>query len=145
MPLDRFEIRVSLEKLLLVLIVILVPLNFIGLYLTMDAHTAVEQKVGTLFRDIAHSDAIATRAFIDDRVTDVGTIATQPAVVDAIVAANRATGQVSEAARAAKITDIEKQWDTAASDSLVSGVLGSRASISLRRQRQLDPREPNTP
>ena len=140
MPLDRFEIRVSLEKLLIVLIVILVPLNFIGLYLTMDAHTAVEQKVGTLFRDIAHSDAIATRAFIDDRVTDVGAIATQPAVVDAIVAANRATAQMSEAARTAKIADLEKQWDTAASDSLVSGVLDSRASISLRRQRQLDPR-----
>jgi len=86
MALDTFEVRVSLEKLLIVLIVILVPLNFIGLYLTMQSHSAVEQTTGTLFRDIAQSDAIAARQFIDDCITNVGAIAAQPAVVDALVA-----------------------------------------------------------
>ena len=52
MPLNTFEIRISLEKLLIVLIVILVPLNFIGLYLTMQSHTGVEQTTGSLFRDM---------------------------------------------------------------------------------------------
>src|SRR5271169_3277675 len=108
MPLNTFEIRVSLEKLLIVLIVILVPLNFIGLYLTMKSHTGVEQTTGSLFRDIAQSDAIATRQFIDERVMTVGAIASQPAVVDAIAEANRAAIRVDEATRTAKIADMEK-------------------------------------
>ena len=140
MPLNTFEIRVSLEKLLIVLIVILVPLNFIGLYLTMKSHTGVEQTTGSLFRDIAQSDAIATRQFIDERVMTVGAIASQPAVVDAIVEANRASVQLDDATRTAKIADMEKKWDTAEADALVAGMLASRASASLRRSRDLDPR-----
>jgi Cache domain len=131
MPFDTFEVRVSLEKLLIILIVILVPLNFIGLYLTMQSHSSVEQSTGTLFRDIAQSDAIAARQFIDDRVTNIGAIAAQPAVVDAIVAANRAFTQLA---------DTEKKWSTAQVDALVASMLASRASASLRHYRELDPR-----
>jgi hypothetical protein len=140
MPLDRFEVRVSLEKLLILLIAILVPLNFIGLYLTMQSHGALEQTTGTLFRDIAQGDAIAARQFIDDRITDVGAIANQPSALDVILAANHASAQTNEAAETMKIADIEKQWHTAAADSIVAGILASRASESLRRQRELDPR-----
>jgi len=140
MALDRFEVRVSLDKLLIVLIVILVPLNFIGLYLTMQSHSAVEQTTGTLFRDIAQSNAITARQFIDDRVTNVGAIASQPVVVDAILAANRASGQINDAAKTTKIADTEKKWTTAEVDSLVAGILASRASASLRHYRELDPR-----
>jgi Cache domain len=140
MPLDTFEVRVSLEKLLIILIVILVPLNFIGLYLTMQTHSAVEQTTGTLFRDIAQSDAIAARQFIDDRVSNVGAIAAQPAVVDAIVSANRAFAQLNDTAKTAKVVDTEKKWSTADVDSLVASMLASRASASLRHYRELDPR-----
>jgi len=140
MALDTLEIRVSLEKLLIILIAILVPLNFIGLYLTMQSHTALEQTTGTLFRDIAQSDAIAARQFIDDRVTSVGAIAAQPAVVDAILAANRSYAQMTEAGRADKIADLERKWTTAEADALVSGIVASRASVSLRHYRELDPR-----
>ncbi|HEY5178087.1 MAG TPA: cache domain-containing protein [Terriglobales bacterium] len=140
MPLNTFEIRVSLEKLLIVLIVILVPLNFIGLYLTMQSHTGVERTTGSLFRDIAQSDAIATRQFVDERVMTVGAIASQPAVVDAIVEANRASTGMNDATRTAKIADMEKKWDTAEADTLVASILASRASASLRRARELDPR-----
>jgi Cache domain len=140
MPLDTFEVRISLEKLLIVLIVILVPLNFIGLYLTMESNSAVEKTTGTLFRDIAQSNAITARQFVDDRVTNVAAIATQPAVVDAIVAANRNSAQVNEVAKTAKIEETEKKWSTAEVDSLVAGMLASRASASLRHYRELDPR-----
>jgi len=140
MPLDKLEVRVSLEKLLIILIVILVPLNFIGLYLTMRSHSAVEQTTGTLFRDIAQSDAIAARQFIDDRVTNVGAIAAQPGVVDAVVASNHAFAQLNDAAKAAKVADTEKKWSTAEVDTLVAGMLASRASASLRHYRELDPR-----
>jgi hypothetical protein len=140
MALDTFEVRVSLEQLLIILIVILIPLNFIGLYLTMQSHSAVEQTTGTLFRDIAQSDAVAARQFIDDRVTNVGAVASQPVVVDAIVAANRAFAQVPDAAKTAKVADTEKKWSTAEVDELVSSMLASRASASLRHYRELDPR-----
>jgi len=140
MPLDTFEVRISLEKLLIILIVILVPLNFIGLYLTMASHSAVEKSTGTLFRDIAQSNAITARQFVDDRVTNVAAIATQPAVVDAIIAANHTSAQMSEAATTAKIADTEKKWPTADVDALVAGILASRASASLRHYRELDPR-----
>ncbi len=140
MALNTFEVRVSLEKLLIILIVILVPLNFIGLYLTMKSHSAVEQTTGTLFRDIAQSNAIAARQFIDDRITNVGAIAAQPAVVDAIVAANRAFAPMPDAAKNAKIADTEKKWSTAEVDALVASMLASRASASLRHYRELDPR-----
>jgi Cache domain len=140
MPLNTFEVRVSLEKLLILLIVILVPLNFIGLYLTMESQSAVEQTTGTLLRDIAQSDAIAARQFVDDRVTNVAAIATQPAVVDAILAANRASAQMNDAAKAAKIANTENKWSTPEVDALVAGILASRASTSLRHYRELDPR-----
>lgn len=140
MPLDRFEVRVSLEKLLILLIVILVPLNFIGLYLAMQSHTALEQTTGRLLRGIAQSDAIAARQFIDDRITDVAAIATQPSAVDAIVAAKRASDRSNAAATAAKVADIERKWDTMAADPVVAGILASRASQALRRHRELDPR-----
>ncbi len=140
MPLNAFEIRISLEKLLILLILILVPLNFIGLYLSMESQSAVEQTTGTLLRDIAQSDAIAARQFVDDRVTNVAAIATQPAVVDAIVAANRASAQMNDAAKAAKIANTENKWSTPEVDALVAGILSSRASTSLRHYRELDPR-----
>jgi Cache domain len=140
MPLNAFEIRISLEKLLILLILILVPLNFIGLYLSMESQSAVEQTTGTLLRDIAQSDAIAARQFVDDRITNVAAIATQPAVVDAIVAANRASAQMNDAAKAAKIANTENKWSTPEVDALVAGILSSRASTSLRHYRELDPR-----
>ncbi len=140
MPLDKFEVRISLERLLIVLIAILVPLNFIGLYLTMESHSAVEKTTGTLLRDIAQSNAITARQYVDDRITNIAAIATQPAVVDAIVAANHVSAQMNDAAKIAKIADTEKKWSTADMDALVAGILASRASTSLRRYRELDPR-----
>ena len=140
MPPDRFEVRLSLEKLLIVLIVILVPLNFIGLYLTMQSHSALDQTTGSLLRNIAQSDAIVTRQFIDDRITDVGAIATQPWVVEAILAATHNSIHANEQVKTTKIANIEKQWDAAAADAVVAGILASHASESLRRDRELNPR-----
>jgi Cache domain len=140
MPLDKSEVRVSLQKLLIILTLILVPLNLIGLYLTMESHGALEQTTGTLLRDIAQSNAIAARQFIDDRVANVAAIAAQPSVLDAIIAANLAFSQVKDTARTAKIADTENKWSTAEVDALVASMLASRASAWLRHYRELDPR-----
>jgi len=137
---SSFEVRVSLEKLLIVLIVVLVPLNFIGLYLAIESTRAAEQTTGTLFRGIAQDQALAARQFIDDRVIEVGAITSDPTVLDAITSSSRATANLPEPAKAAKIADVEKQWDTPESDALVKGILSSRTSDALRHRREIDPR-----
>ena len=40
MPFDALEIRISLQKLLIGLILIIVPLSVVGLYLTSEAETS---------------------------------------------------------------------------------------------------------
>jgi len=137
---SSFEVRVSLEKLLIVLIVVLVPLNFIGLYLAIESTRAAEQTTGTLFRSVAQDQAMAARQFIDDRVIEVGAITSDPTVLDAITNSGRSTAHLPEPAKTAKISDVEKQWDTPASDALVKSILSSRTSEALRHRREMDPR-----
>jgi len=89
MPSDSLEIKVSLQKLLIALVVIIVPLNFLGLYLSSESNTSLEQVIGTHFRTIAQADATTALQFVNDHVSDVGAIAGEPTVVDAAVAANQ--------------------------------------------------------
>src|SRR4029077_1218113 len=86
MPFDTLEIRFPLQKLLIGLILVIVPLSVVGLYLTSEADTALEQTIGTHFRGIAQIEGTATSQFINDRVLDVAALARNPAVVDAITA-----------------------------------------------------------
>jgi hypothetical protein len=137
---SSFEVRVSLEKLLIVLIVVLVPLNFIGLYLAIESTRAAEQTAGTLFRDIAQDQALAARRYIDDRVIEVAAITSDPAVLDAITNSSHATAHLPEEAKATRIAEVEKQWDTPGSDALVKNILSSRTSEALRHRRETDPR-----
>ena len=140
MPSNKFEVRVSLEKLLIVLIVVLVPLNFIGLYLAMESTRAAEQTTGTLFSNIAQDHALAARRFIDDRVIEVGAITSDPTVLDAIASSGHAAAHLSDEAKAARIADVEKKWDTPEADALAKSILSSRTSEALRHRRELDPR-----
>jgi cell division protein FtsL len=134
------EIRFSLEKLLIILIVVLVPLNFIGLYLTTQCYNVVQQNTGALFRNIAENDAIATYRYLNDRVTSIAAIASQQVVVDAIQASNRERARFSPESRAAQITETENMWNTPQADTVASGILSSRASAGLRQDRELDQR-----
>ena len=102
---SSFEVRVSFEKLLIVLIVVLVPLNFIGLYLAIESTRAAEQTTGTLFRSIAQDQALVVGQFIDDRVIEVAAITSDPTVLDAITNSSHATAHLAEEAKAAKIAD----------------------------------------
>jgi len=140
MPSDSLEIKVSLQKLLIALVIILVPLNFIGLYLSSESKTSLEQVIGTQFRTIAQADATITLEFVNDRVIDVGTIATEPAVVDAIVGANQAYERRSAEATETNIAEIDKKWDTPAGDAVVKLMLSSPVSRLLQRRREIDPR-----
>jgi hypothetical protein len=140
MALDKLEVRVSMEKLIIVLAVILIPLNFLGLFLAVKSQTAAERTIGALFSSIAQNNAAAARLYIDDRVVEVATIASQLTIVDAVAAAKGPAAHVADETKAAKIADIEKKWNTPEADSLIAGILSSRASLALRHHRELDPR-----
>jgi len=140
MPSDSLEIKVSLQKLLIALVVIIVPLNFLGLYLSSESNTSLEQVIGTHFRTIAQADATTALQFVNDRVIDVGAIAAEPIVVDAAVAANQTYERRSAEATAANIAEIDNKWDTPAGDAVVKAMLSSPVSRLLQSRREIDPR-----
>jgi hypothetical protein len=135
-----FDIQISLQKLLTGLIVVIVPLSVVGLYLTSNADSSLQQTVGMHFRIIAQTDAAAASQFIRDRIIDVRAIAGDPNIVDAVTAANRAYAGIGEEAIAARIQKIEGQWATPNTDFLVKDMMSSRSSRWLQRQRTLNRR-----
>jgi len=137
---NSLEMRVSLQNLLIALVVVLVPLNFIGLYLISESNTSLERVMGAHFRTIAQADATTAVQFVNDRVIDVGAIAMEPAVVDAVVAANQTYERKSPEAIAANIAEIDKRWDAPAGDAVVEAMLSSPVSRLLQRRREIDPR-----
>jgi hypothetical protein len=138
MPFDTLEIQISLQKLLIGLILVIVPLSFVGLYLTSEADTSLKQTIGAHFRSIAQTESTAASQFINDRVLDVAALARNPAVVDAITAAQRKG--FDDAVIAARIGKIERTWETPQVDPLVKEILSSPTSQVLRHHREADPR-----
>jgi hypothetical protein len=140
MPFDTLEIRISLQKLLIGLILVIVPLSLVGLYLTSEADTSLEQTVGAHFRSIAQIESTATAQFINDRVLDVAGLARNPGVVDAITVAQRSRKALEDTVIAARVGKIESTWETPQVDPLVKEILSSPTSQVLRHHREMDPR-----
>jgi cache domain-containing protein len=140
MPFDTLEIRISLQKLLIGLTLVIVPLSFVGLYLASQAEASLEETLGTHFRSIAQSEGMATSQFINDRVLDVAALASNPGVVDAITAAQQSRKGLDDSALKARLGKIESTWETPQVDPLVKEMLLSPASQVLRRHRETDPR-----
>jgi hypothetical protein len=82
MPFDTLEIRIS--PLLIGLILVIVPLSFVGLYLTSEADTSLEQTTGGHLKNMAQAEGAAASQFINDLVLDVAALARNPVVLDAI-------------------------------------------------------------
>ena len=96
--------------------------------------------MGAHFRTIAQADATTAVQFVNDRVIDVGAIAMEPAVIDAVVRVNQAYERKSSEAVAAKIAEIDKKWDLPAGDATVEAMLSSPLSRLLQSHREIDPR-----
>ena len=111
MSVDRLEVRVSITKLMLALMIIIVPLSVIGLVLTQRSDKSLDNAVGSNFKTMAQLYANQVTQFMRERVTDTGALASDPAVV----------GAVTNAARN-------------------KGALDQNASQILRQHRSLDPR-----
>ena len=140
MPFDTAEFRISLQKLLMALIVILIPIMLFGLYVGLQANQQVQQMNGAYFRTITRASAAMTSEYIAERVAEVVLIANQPSVQQSVMAASRAYEHVPESTIQAKAEQLETKWNTAESDVLARNIIGSEAAQAIRRHRELNPK-----
>ena len=82
MSVDRLEVRISIFKLLLALMVIIVPLSIIGLVLTQRSDKSLDDSVGSNFKTMAQLYAGQVTQFVRERVSDIGLLASNPTVVN---------------------------------------------------------------
>lgn len=140
MPSERYEISIPLRKLLIGLVVTVVPISIVGLYSMTHSQNSLERMVGVHFRIIAEHVSSEVAQFVNDRSTSVGALAFEPAVMDAVKAANQSYQGMSDQASADRMGQIEKIWNTPAATPTVERILSNPASRLLRRYRELDRR-----
>ena len=140
MPKDSFEFRIGFRKLLIGFLVTLVPVNLVALYAVTESARRLELTVGNHFKTIAQSTAAHITQFIHDRATQVAIMASDPPVIDAVVAANRSYEGVPEEAIARQIEQTEASWPTPKAEAMVQRIISSPAATNLRHYLGLDPR-----
>jgi hypothetical protein len=116
---DRFEVRLSITKLLIILIVVIVPLSVVGLVLTTRSDRSLDNAIGSDYKAIAQTYANDVSDFIRDRVSDVNGMAADSAVLAAVAGHSSGAKYASKAA---------------------PGGMNANASDFLRQRRILDPR-----
>jgi preprotein translocase subunit SecG len=121
---DRLEVRVSLTKVLLILIVVIVPLSIFGLVLTTRSDRSLDNAIGNDYKALAQRYSNEVSDYIRDRVADVNAMAADSSVISAASGADR-TGSGKNAA---------------SGQPAGKGMLGSTASEFLGQRRNLDPR-----
>jgi len=139
MPLDSLEFRTSLQKLLVGLILILVPLTVFGFYVAMQGDSHIRQANGENFRSLTLTAAESTSEFIARSVRDVSVIANTPGPVQAVTLANHQYERLSQDAIRAKIDAIDQAWQSSDTDGLSAKILTSDLAGQLRRVRELEP------
>lgn len=118
MPVNRLEVRVSITKLLLALVIVIVPLSIAGLIMTERSVKSLDNSVGNDFKTIAAIYSNDVSQFMHERVTDISALAQDPVIVNA----------VEGGAAAEKMPGAGK------------GLLTSSASQLLRQRKIIDPR-----
>ncbi len=137
---ESLEFRIPVYRLLIMLLVTVVPISIAGLYSLSQSDRSLRATIGSHFKAIAGSTAAEVSQFIHERVTDVGELAAEPRLVEAVAAANKSYLGMSDAAVVEKFQRIDKIWNTPAADPAVKEILSSPVSRWLRRFRELDPR-----
>ncbi len=138
MPLDLLEFRTSLQKLLVGLILILVPLTVFGFYVALQGDSYVRQMNGDHFRTFTRTSAEITSRFAGELVKDVGLIANSPSVMQAVTSADRPYEHLGEEAVRSKVDAIENKWNTSETDVLSRSILTSDLAHELRRDREIN-------
>jgi preprotein translocase subunit SecG len=138
MALDRFEVRVSIQKVLLGLVLVIVPLSIVGLVLTTRSDTALDASIGGHLKTMAQMYSNSLSHEIHDRVSAVKLIAADPGVVEAVTTANRAYQNQNEAAINEKLDKAEKAWATPQAAPVVKALLTAKPSETLRHYHDMD-------
>jgi hypothetical protein len=140
MPLDASELRISLQRLLAALIVMLLPITIFGFYLGLQAYRQAYETNGAYLRTMTRSAAAITSQYIGERITEMGLIANDPSVVRSVASASRAYEHMSAPEIQARTERIDSTWNSPESDALSKSILTSDLSRWLRRNRELNPR-----
>jgi len=140
MPQDNFELRISVRRLLIIMMITIVPVSVLGLFVSAQSENAQESEAGTYLKTIAEGLSTEISRFVHNRVVDIHKVAVEPIVIDTVVAANRGYQSLSEGVVTERISGIEKIWNTPAADARVKEMLSNSASRLLRRHREVDPR-----
>jgi len=133
------KFRVPAYELLIISVVTVVPISIAGLYSLAQSDQSLHVTIGNNFSAIAASTAAGVSQFILERVTEVGRLAADPALVDAVTAANKSYAGMNDAV-AATIEKREQAWNIVPVDPFVNQILASRVSVWLRSFPELDPR-----
>ncbi len=139
MPLDSLELRTSLQRVLIGLILILVPLTVFGFYVALQGDSHIRQMAGENIRSVTRTSAEFTSAFIAGRLRDVSVIANTSSLVQAVVAANGQYERLSDDAVLSKVGTLEEKWNNSEGDALARSILTSDVARQLRRMRDLNP------
>lgn len=118
MAVDRLEVRISITKLLIALVVVIVPLSIVGLIMTERSDKSLDNSIGNSFKSMAMMLGDGVTQTMGERIHDVSVLAQDPVIVNAV-----AGGQSSAKAGASG-----------------KGLLTSNASQLLRQRKVLDPR-----
>jgi len=140
MSFEATELRVSLQKLLIGLVLVIVPLSIVGLYITHRSDQSLEQTIGAQHRAVSEFVSHAIDQFMNDRVIDCSVMALEPSVLEAIATSNESHKRLGDAAIKDRIDRLRKNWSTAESEPALKAILASPASRMLRRRHQTDPR-----
>ena len=143
MAIDRLEVRVSITKVLVTLIIVIVPLSIAGLILTTRSDKALDNTLGNDFKTVADLYSNEVSQFVRDRVTDVNTLASSQLLVDAAAGGGRKGAAQTSPARASQTTSntaLNTAGATGGAKAGAKGIMGSNASEMLRHRRELDPR-----
>jgi len=138
MPLDSLELRTSLQRVLVGLILILVPLTVFGFYVALQGDSQIRQMAGENIRSVTRNAAELTSQFLAGRLRDVSVIAHNASVIEAVVSANRQYERLSDDAVMSKLAATEQKWNNSEGNALASNILTSDVARQLRHMRELN-------
>jgi hypothetical protein len=137
---EDVDLRISLQRLLTVLVLTIVPLSIVGFYVTDRGDKALEQTVGGHFKMIADSKAGQTSQFINDLAIAMGGLAAAPGVREEATSADQVYRGASSLSTDGRIQSIQNEWNTAQSGPAVQKILSTQAARLLNRYRETDAR-----
>src|SRR6266481_1439116 len=140
MATEGFDVRISLQRLLIGLILTIVPLSILGLYITAQSDKGLELAVGNHFKIIAESKAGQIGQYVNDLVVVMGALASSAALREETAAADAAYRGASSSSIDSRIQSMQERWDAPQSAPVVERILSTRASHMLRVYREIDPR-----